>query len=38
MPIELPRNIFDLTLQVFDNDLFSKDDYICGARLNLAKL
>jgi len=38
MPIELPRNNYDLTLQVFDSDLFSKDDYICGARLNLAQI
>ena len=36
MPIELPINKFDLTFQVFDSDLFSKDDYICGARLNLS--
>jgi hypothetical protein len=38
IPVELPRNNFDLTLQVFDSDLFSKDDYICGARLNLAQI
>ena len=38
MPIELPRNNFDLTLQVYDSDLFSKDDYICGARLNLSQI
>ena len=38
MPIELPRNNFDLNLQVYDSDLFSKDDYICGARLNLSQI
>ena len=38
IPIELPRDNFDLTIQAFDRDLFSKDDYICGARLNLRQI
>ena len=38
IPIEFPRNKFDLTLQTFDSDIFSKDDYICGARLNLSQI
>ena len=38
IPIEFPRDKFDLTLQVYDSDLFSKDDYICGARLNLNQI
>ena len=38
IPIEFPRNKFDLTLQTFDNDILSKDDYICGARLNIGQI
>ena len=38
IPIEFPRNKFDLTLQTFDSDILSKDDYICGARLNLSQI
>ncbi len=38
IPIELPRDKYDLTIQVFDNDILSKDDYICGGRLNLYEL
>ena len=38
MPIEFPRNKFDLTLQAYDCDILSRDDYICGARLNLSQI
>ena len=38
IPIEIPRDKYDLTIQVFDNDILSKDDYICGGRLNLYEL
>jgi hypothetical protein len=38
IPIEFPRNKFDLTLQAFDKDILSKDDFICGARLNLSSI
>jgi hypothetical protein len=38
IPVEFPRNKFDLTLQTFDNDILSKDDYICGARLNIGQI
>ena len=38
IPIEFPRNKFDLTLQTFDCDILSKDDFICGARLNLSQI
>ena len=38
IPIEFPRDKFDLTLQTFDADILSKDDYICGARLNLFQI
>ena len=34
-PIKLPRNKYDLTLYVYDNDILARDDFICGARLNL---
>ena len=38
IPIEMPRDKYDLTIQVFDNDILSKDDFICGGRLNLYDL
>ena len=38
IPIEFPRNRFDLTLQTYDCDILSKDDFICGARLNLSQI
>jgi hypothetical protein len=38
IPIELPRDKYDLTIQVFDRDIFSKDDFICGGRLNLFEI
>ena len=38
IPIEFPRNKFDLTLQTFDNDILSRDDFICGARLNIGQI
>ena len=38
IPIKLPRNKYDLTIQVYDNDILARDDYICGSRLNLKYL
>ena len=38
IPIEIPRDKYNLTIQVFDNDILSKDDYICGGRLNLQQI
>ena len=38
IPIEIPRDKYDLTIQVFDNDILSKDDYICGGRINLYQI
>ena len=38
IPIEFPRNKFDLTLQTYDCDILSRDDFICGARLNLSQI
>ena len=38
IPIEIPRDKYDLTIQVFDSDILSKDDFICGGRLNLYEL
>ena len=38
MPIEFPRNKFDITLQAYDCDILSRDDFICGGRLNLAQI
>ena len=38
IPVEFPRDKFDLTLQTFDNDILSRDDFICGARLNISQI
>ena len=38
IPVEFPRNKFDLTLQTYDCDILSKDDFICGARLNISQI
>jgi Ca2+-dependent lipid-binding protein len=38
IPIEIPRDKYFLTIQVFDNDILSKDDYICGGRINLYQI
>ena len=38
IPIELPRDKYNLTIQVFDCDILSKDDFICGGRLNLYEI
>ena len=38
IPIEMPRDKYDLTIQVFDSDIIAKDDFICGGRLNLYQL
>ena len=38
IPIEIPRDKYFLTIQVFDNDILSKDDFICGGRINLFQI
>ena len=38
LPIEVPNSPNTLTLQVYDNDLFSSDDFICGATINIKNL
>ena len=38
IPVEFPRDKFDLTLQTYDADILSKDDFICGARLNISQI
>ena len=38
IPVEFPRKKFDLTLQTFDKDILSRDDYICGATLNISQI
>ena len=38
IPIEIPRDKYNLTIQVFDNDILSKDDFICGGRINLYQI
>ena len=38
IPVEFPRNKFHLTLQTFDKDILSKDDFICSARLNISQI
>ena len=38
LPISLPSNRTVLYLQVYDNDLFASDDYICGAEIDLKQI
>ena len=38
IPIDIPRDKYNLTIQVFDNDIFSKDDYICGGTINIYQI
>ena len=38
IPIEIPRDKYYLTIQIFDRDIFSKDDFICGGRINLYEI
>jgi hypothetical protein len=38
LPIETPTTSSTLTLQVYDNDLFSSDDFISGATMNIKNL
>ena len=35
IPIKLPCKKYDLTFQVFDNDILARDDFICGGKINL---
>ena len=38
LPIHTPISPNKLTIQVYDNDIFSSDDFICGAEINLQNL
>ena len=36
IPIQTPEESYNLTIDVYDNDILMKDDFICGCRLNLS--
>ena len=36
IPIQTPEDNYNLTIDVYDNDILLKDDFICGCRLNLS--
>ena len=36
IPIQTPEDSYNLTIDVYDNDILVKDDFICGCRLNLS--
>ena len=36
IPIHTPEDYYNLTIDVYDNDILVKDDFICGCRLNLS--
>jgi len=36
IPIQTPEESYNLTIDVYDNDILVKDDFICGCRLNLS--
>ena len=38
IPIHTPEDSYNLTIDVYDNDILVKDDFICGCRLNLSYL
>ena len=38
LPLKLPAQKPELTIQVYDKDIFSSDDFISGAKLNLKNL
>ena len=38
IPIEVPSKFKTLKIQVYDKDLFSSDDYICGSELDISNL
>ena len=38
LPLRLPVDKPELTMQVYDKDLFASDDFICGAVINLKDL
>ena len=37
LPINIPRERYELIMQVYDNDILARDDFICGGKLNLYK-
>ena len=38
LPLKLPIQRPELTIQVYDKDIFSSDDYMCGATINMADI
>ena len=38
IPIETPRDNYELNIQAFDNDILAKDDFLSGARLNIKNI
>lgn len=38
IPITLPKDRKMLTLQVYDNDIFTSDDFICGGEIDLSSI
>ena len=38
IPVETPRDNYELNIQAFDNDILTKDEFLCGARLNLINI
>ena len=36
IPIHTPEESYNLAIDVYDNDILLKDDFICGCRLNLS--
>ena len=38
IPIDTPRENYDLYIQAYDNDILATDDFISGSRLNLKNI
>ena len=38
IPIHTPESNYSVTIDAYDNDFLSKDDYICGCKLNLTHI
>lgn len=38
MPLKYPSDRTRLNIQVFDNDILSHDDFICGADINIGTM
>ena len=35
LPINIPRERYELIMQVYDNDILARDDFICSGKMNL---